>query len=167
MKTISELKDKSWYRALKVIYIGFAILCYGLAVAGSVFLFISIKEHKEMFVDELRVADERIEFIQEMKSKGYETKQITDAFREKYDRYDGILTLKKEEFKAIYGEEQYSKFNNDDSNEEEPLRPEFPAKMGWLLLFVPLIIGLAWLITQLPKWIFYYIAVGKIKPPKQ
>jgi hypothetical protein len=42
MKTISELNDKSWYRALKVIYIGFAILCYGLAVAGSVFLFISI-----------------------------------------------------------------------------------------------------------------------------
>lgn len=165
MKTISELNDKSWYRALKVIYIGFAILCYGIAAAGSVFLFISIKEHKEMYAEELRVDAERMAFIQEMQSKGYETKQITDAFREKYDRYDGILSLKGEEFKAIYGEEQYNKFNSD--REEEPSRPEFPAQMGWLLLFVPLIAAVAWLITQLPKWIFYYIAVGKIKPPKQ
>ncbi len=166
MKTITELNGKSWYRALKVVYIGFAILCYGIAAAGSVFLFISIKEHKEMYREELRVDAERMAFIQEMQSNGYDTKQIADAFREKY-HYGRLFTLKREEYKAIYGQEQYEKLNGNSEDEQEPLRLEFPAKMGWLLLFVPLFAGLAWLMTQLPKWIFYYIAVGKIKPPKQ
>lgn len=36
----------------------------------------------------------------------------------------------------------------------------------WLFLIIPISFPLAWLVSQIPKWIFYYIVLGSIKPEK-
>lgn len=163
MKTISELNSKWWYRAIKVIYIAFVIACYAIALGSIAGAYMTIKENKEEYSNTLRENTEKLELVEELKGKGSTTIQIHDALESKYNPYYGNLQLTREAFKAIYGEEAYNKI---DVGEEHPLKPETPGTMRWLLLIIPGSIFIAWLISQLIKWIFYYIVLGSIKPRK-
>ena len=162
MKTISELNKTMWYRTLKVLYIFFVILCLVLTIQSSIAIYNLIKTNRDTFMAESKIRFERMAFIEVMKNKGSSTKQITDAFREKYDKDDGLLTLHRDEFKSIYGLEEYNKFENNTEKQEE-FKSEFPSTMNWLFLFIPVLIIMSWLTIQLPKWIFYYIVLGSVK----
>ncbi len=162
MKTLTELNGKWWYRAIKVIYIMFVALAYIIAVAGTIGAYITIKENKERYVNTVNENAERMALIEELQSRGSTAIQISGVLKEKYHKYE-FLKLTREELRAIYGEEQYQKLGED---KEGPLRPETPGTMKWLFLIIPGSIFIAWLISQLIKWIFYYIVLGTIKPSK-
>lgn len=163
MKTIAELNSKWWYRAIKVIYIAFVILCYATALGSIAGAYSTIKENKEEYANTLSENTEKIKLIEELKSNGSTTIQINDAIKRKYNQY-GMVQLTREQYKAIYGEEEYKKI---DDGKEHSLKPETPGTMKWLLLIIPGSILIAWFIPQLIKWIFYFIVLGTIKPPKK
>lgn len=161
--TISELNNKPWYRALKVFNITFVIICYILAIGANFTIYYTIKDQNQYIEettyhspDSSYFNNEKIPLIQELKDKGYTTKQISDALKAKYGT-TGFLTLTPKEYEAIYGELP--------SADSHPVKETTkPTSMNWLILIVPASLLLAWLISEIPKRIFYYIALGKIRP---
>lgn len=163
MKTIAELKSKMWFRAIKVIYVLFVVFLYGVALCAIAMAFVTIKDNKKEFVRVQKENTEKSELIEELKLDGYTTIQITNTLKDKYNPY-GTLQLTREQVRAIYGEEEHQKLNNTETKQP---KPEEPGTMKWLLLIIPGSIFLAWLISQIVKWIFYYIVLGAIRPPEK
>lgn len=163
MKTISELNEKWWYRLLKVTYIIFAIFCYSIAIASISGAYLTIEDNKKEFIVAQKINDEKIQLIEELKSKGYTTAEISEALKKKYYRQYETLKLTEEQFKAIYGE---NTLNNSNSFEQKEIRLETPGTLKWLLLIVPGSIFIAWLILYLVRIIFYYVVLGSTRPKK-
>ncbi len=162
MKTTTELNKKWWYRTIKVVYIIFTTFAYLLALGGIVGAFITIKENKEDYSNKIAINAERTVFIEELMAQGSTTAQVTSAIKNKYQR-GGILRLTQDEMRIIYGENSIQKFEESIDNQ---LKPNTPSTYNWLFLIIPLSILLAWLLTSLIKWIFFYIILGTIKPSK-
>ena len=167
MSTIKELNNKAWYRGLKVIYFVFVIFCYGLAIAIGTAASYDLYDERQSYVqyqennrslEEARklenknnVENQKLEEIQRLKDAGYTTEKISENFR-----VDGMIKLTRAEYELIYGEQL----------KVPSQQPNQPSSLLWIFLYVPGSLVLAWFISQLPKWTFYYIKLGTIRPEK-
>ncbi len=156
IKSLSYLNSKAWYRTLKVLYVCFAIFCFGLAVLSSISVGIKLNEDRQEYLKEQDTTNKQIKEIKDLKEAGFNTKEISDKVIKRMTSYSPYV------FKEIYGESESSKLDLDlyDKNHQKP------ASLLWLLLYAPFSLALAWFFLQVPKWIFYYIYIGKIKPAK-
>ena len=155
-KTISYLNSKPWYRSLKVIYFCLILICFGLAIVVNIwtgYYFYNIRQ--EYFREQVNI-NSQIQEVRNLKAAGNNLSQIVDKIIKPRTGYSPYV------LKEIYGESDLSKldFKLYDQNHKKPI------SISWLILIIPAVFAIAWLIPQIPKWIFYYIYLGTIKPKK-
>lgn len=159
--TVAQLNTKRWYRGLKVLYLVFVLFCYGLAVTSSIAASLDFygdnKDYRQYIQNQSETNQqaeeppEEVKEIRELKAEGYTTQQIADRYK-----VGGLVRLSRAGFRELYGIDSYNSF---------PSSPrEAPPSMLWLFLIIPSSLFLAWLISQLPKWIFYYVMIGTMRP---
>lgn len=171
MKTIADLNANWWYRGMKVVYLVFVLCCIGFAVSSVVMLFVLVRENSQSYTkelasyqDQLNGSPERVAFIQDLKDKGYTTKEITQEVSVKYHggtKY-GMPVLTRIEYEAIYGQEVA---DSSGMGLQEP-KPEFPSSMKWFFLSIPASILICWFVIEAPRRVFYYVVLGSIRPKK-
>jgi len=153
IKTISELNSKEWYRALKVLYVFFVVFCFILAITLSYISGSTFYEDKQNYLSEQSDNQKLIDEIKNLKTQGYTPKEITDKVIKPMTGYSPYVL---------------NEINNEESNKLDfALYDKFhhkPSSMNWLFLIIPLIFFLVWLFYSLPKWIFYYIYLGRVNP---
>ena len=187
MKTISELNDKMWYRALKVIYLFFVGVCYLVATASIAgYTYWIYDEHqnyqtknehyqtgfKEEEYNKLESENEKAivkyGFVKDMNKE-----QIEIALN-KYRSDPNILlaTSTHPESIIINGVPRQVSLIDKMQALNNPPFPEMPVNPHTLLyslgmlLFIPWSYFWAWLATMLPRWIVYYVVLGSIRPEK-
>lgn len=156
MLTISELNSTVWFRVLKVIYLFFGIFCLLSACAVSYAMGSNFYENQDAYLTEQANNQKLIAEIKDLKSHGYDSKQISDKVIKPMTGYSPYV------LNEIYDGQDSPKldFVSYDRNHQKP------PTLYWLFLIVPVVFIFAWLIFSLPKWIFYYIYFGAIKPKK-
>jgi hypothetical protein len=163
IKTLAYLNTKAWYRGIKVIYIFFVLVCYSVAVylsiAHTVYIFNAQDEYRQEQISK----NERLQKIQELKDLGQTTKQITNNLPSEFRRY-GTLQLTREEYRRIYGEDSISKL--DAVSPFRETKTEEAENYLWLLFYLPLYFITSFILSEIPKRIFYYVYFGKVKPEK-
>jgi hypothetical protein len=142
IKTLTYLNTKAWYRALKVIYILFAIFCY-LVALGSVVGFSLITYNK---------------YGDYKNSESIYRKGLTDQ------ELDRLGLLLKEKLTSQQGFD-FSQFGTP-IYPEKPEKPNFLLQIFGLIVLVPWSLFCAWIATKIPRWIFYYVYFGKVSLEK-
>ena len=121
----------------------------------SITAIVELRGEKQEYKIQQNEINQTIQEIRKLKNTGYTSQQIQAKLMK------SMTSISPEIFKEIYGEEESSKIFEEFNLPKESSTPS----MLWLLLIVPGFF-LVWLISQIPKWIFYYIYLGKIKPEK-
>lgn len=140
MKTISELNEKWWYRALKVAYLFFTISCYLIAILSIGGYIYAIYENQQWYADRL---------------EGYE--------------YQKSLYTQTPDDSIEIKDENTGSFRTFKLAHSEPIKPSKPNTILWivgLIVIIPLSLFCAWILTKIPRWIFYYVVLGSINPKK-
>jgi len=186
MKTISELNEKMWYRALKVVYIFFAGLCYLIATgylgAGIYWIY---ENHQDYLVKQERYQSSfKEEEYNELKSENEKAivmhgifqnknkEQIEEALLKYRSDPESIQATSTNSASVVINDvprkisdlDTYKVIGKNASFQEVPSDPKtFLWSLG-MLIFIPICYFLAWLVTKIPRLIFYYVVLGSIKP---
>lgn len=143
MKTIAELNDKWWYRALKVVYVVFASICYLIATIGiGAYISWVYDEHKEYLRDYAQYQTQYSTYLVESKKTDFETLKKEWLADDNFDfsRFGTII------------------------EPDEPIKPNTTLRAWGTLPMIIFSYFFAWFITMLPRWSFYYIALGSLRP---
>lgn len=162
IKTLTYLNTKAWYRALKVIYIFFVLICYLIAVGGTVVHTIYILDSQKEYKNEQIAVDKRLQKIQELKDAGQTPTQITDTVYGEFKKY-GPIRLTRAEYLKLYGEQEALRLDAISPPKTESEKPE---SYIWLILYIPLYFLAALILSEIPRRIFYYVYLGTVRPEK-
>lgn len=162
MKKLTDLNNRAWYRALKVVYIFFTVVCFLMATGIIIGQTIVMFNDQEQYVETQKNITQRLGEIQKMQDLGYTTTQILDNLKGENNNMRKLIgrlyTLSEEEYVKIYGDKTDPLVKQTKSNK--------PLSVYLLIVFIPFVILITLLISQIPKWIFYYVYFGKVKPEK-
>lgn len=157
-KTLPYLNSKTWYRAMKVIY----LLSFLVIVALIITLFSVEGDFNVTDIPNSKIicqyGNERQFLVKEIFDKNELPSALPEYYRSAGDEFSQKILNSCEISKIVTRSDQPSGFIPDPYRIEEKTKKQF----GYLLLSLLITIG----VFEVIRRIFYYIVLGSIKPKK-